>query len=521
MDTLRKLSLSDEHLSNSIILTRKHITSIVPMSEIMKQGKAVKPADIEGKIGSLSEKEKRLFDKLMTRDHGESKYEIVKKVATGGMGDVYYVYDKDIRRYSILKVISEEIKDKTDHIRQFIFEARITGELEHPNIVPMHDFGYLYGYGIYYTMTFIDGESLTDLVDHNRYVFRSLLRVFRKVCDAVSYAHSKDIIHRDIKPDNIMVGKFGEVVLVDWGLAKRLGADNDVVWRDGNLPAELEVHNKTVPGELKGSPFYMSPEQASGNVDEVDKQTDIFLLGATLYHIFTHSAPYEEERTINAVMRAAKGDFVPPENVYSGKEQLPRDLWRIINKAMAADKRDRYESIEEFIKDLDELIDGKMTHGTLFFEKGEVLLEEGQVGENCFIIISGKVEVYKADLDGIGRINLGVLGACDIVGEMALITDQPRTATAVALERTEVAVLNRRFFTQNLKKLPVWMEMSINALANRLSDTTVKFTDSIVMQRDVDIQEHPFSMWGCKPSADPVRKRPIGENSESQYTNPK
>ncbi len=429
----------------------------------------------------------KLKDSLTGGDR-ESKYHIVDEVAKGGMGSIHCVYDKDIGRQSVIKVILPNYKDNPDMVKRFMFEARITGLLEHPNIVSMHDIGFLPNFGIYFTMTYVQGESLYDIIlnlqadkegYHKKYDLFELVGIFRKVCDAIAYAHSKNIIHRDIKPENIMVGRFGEVIMMDWGLAKNLDEDFDET-PDLALAETLEIADATPLstgcGSIKGTPVYLSPEQATANPDEIDKSSDIFLLGATLYHIFTHRVPYAGSKLKEVILRAQIGDYPPPEEFMADNNQLSVQLCNIMKKAMSPRKEDRYSSAEALIADLDNLLRGKMECGSAIYEPGDKLLEEDDVGTTCYYIVSGKVDVFKT-IDG-KQLVLGKLSKGDLVGEMALINDAPRSATAMATERTEVIVLSKEVFVHNLKKLPIWMEKAMTVLAQRLEAANTKLAEN-------------------------------------------
>ena len=167
--------------------------------------------------------------RLLERKEGSEKYLVGEKVAQGGMGAIYKVHDQDLQRTSVLKVILPNTMEDVLLFRRFIEEARITGQLEHPNIIPVHELGVLGANKLFFSMKYVKGEALGSIlrktrdVDPNyikKFSLYTRLTIFRKVCDAVAYAHSKKIIHRDIKPDNIMVGEYGEVLLMDWGLAR-------------------------------------------------------------------------------------------------------------------------------------------------------------------------------------------------------------------------------------------------------------------------------------------------------------
>ena len=495
-------SLDEEQTFCSLIIDQDRIKNkFIPTTAAIRHGSDDNDSKVSPLIESdeLNEKELTLFKKILSRDLNESKYEIVRLVASGGMGHIYSVYDKDIKRYTVLKVIQAEYKEDPNIISRFIFEARISGELEHPNIVPMHDLGYLPGYGIYFTMTFVHGESLFDILKHlkardpeyiEKYDLYALVGILRKVCDAVAFAHAKNIIHRDIKPENIMVGTFGEVILMDWGIAKRLGDPSidklDIETEDIDIDFS-DSQEATKDGVIKGTPVYLSPEQALGNSGDVDELSDVFLLGATLYHIFTNKAPFVGANVKDAVERASKNDYAAPEELRPANEFLSGELCHIIRKAMAKNKSDRYQSAMELGKDIDDLLRGKVDFKTVVFEKGEFLVKEGETGSNCYIILSGEAEVYKTVSNE--EVKLGTVEKGDIVGEMALIIDEPRTATAVATTTTEAIILNKEIFTHNLKRLPSWMEKSVLALANRLHAANIKYTDTVILNR-ASIKNH-------------------------------
>ena len=436
--------------------------------------------------------EKEYLKKILQRELDESEYVIQKKLKSGGMGEVYYVFDRNFHRYSAMKVILPELKHDARAIDSFISEARITGQLEHPNIIPVHDLGFLPGLGIYFTMKLMQGEPLNIVLQKieigdpdytNKYVLFALLSIFRKVCDAVAFAHSKGIIHRDIKPHNIMVGDYGEVLLMDWGLSKRIGDDEPAL-------AETKNPKKTEPkitksntsldydwmttelGVVKGSPAFMSPEQALGDASALDERSDIFLLGATLYHILTFYPPYLGDDVYDIVSQARNHELIPPEELGTGRMPIPADLSRIVMKALSQKKEDRYATVEELASDIDTFLHGDINFRHRKFKKGDILMAEGDVGLESYIIVKGRVRVHKRK--GKKNILISTLKEGDIVGEMSIITSGPRSATVVAMVNTEVMVLNQEVFIEYLKKSPPWLTKTFVTLVERLKTSTVK-----------------------------------------------
>ena len=422
--------------------------------------------------------------KLRSRASRAEKYSVQEKIAEGGMGSIFRVIDRDLRRSSVLKVIHSHIMENRQMFVSFIDEARITGRLEHPNIIPVHDLGVMDEDKLYFSMKEVHGVGLNsillkireeDKATTEKYSLYMLLTLFRKVCDAVAYAHSKNIIHRDIKPENIMVGDYGEVLLVDWGLARTLVQD-DTNFFDGSskeldpLAETIGDRTKTQYGIVKGTPAFMSPEQAKGLTDMIDKRSDIFLLGATLYSIATLTLPFQGVDVYDILDNAELGNIQHPQ-ARAPQRELPPELCRIILKAMAHEPEERYQTVEEMIQDLDDLLEGRTVSEQRVFQPGEYLIQEGDVGKEAFVILSGEVEVFKT-VEGAKR-PLVRLGEGDSIGEMAIISNEPRSASVIAITETHVVVITDDIIKNGLDKMPPWLGHVVHALVKRLRDTNV------------------------------------------------
>ncbi len=415
---------------------------------------------------------------ILKRQTRGGRYILRRELARGGMGVIHNVMDQDLGRISAMKVIAASMIDDDRKLAAFVKEARITALLEHPNIIPVHEIGMIDENGFpFYTMKRVEGESLNWIISRFaagskeymvKYNRHRLLDIFRKVCDAVSYAHSRGIIHRDIKPENVMVGQFGEVLLMDWGLAKVMEQDTtadsdrriDPRWRE-----TLAKATETQDGIIKGSLAYLSPEQAFGDLSEVDVQSDIFLLGATLYHMLTWSPPYYGGEIDDLLAKAERCDFEPPSTRNPGA-QIPLALERVILRAMAPLKSNRYATVQEMIDELDAFTAGKRVGGRQIFAPGDKLIEAGDITRDTYVIISGKVQVSR--IVGKEEQPIVTLGRGDILGEMAGITHQVRSATATAVETTDVLVISHDLMLEELEKLPPWMEKIIFSLADRI-----------------------------------------------------
>ncbi len=475
---------SDDDYQETIALSREEIRGNDPDEgyqetvALTKESMGVRVRDQRSQRDendfSASEMEKTFFIERVLKDREEEKYHYHGKIVSGGMGAILKVLDQNLQRTIAMKVILPHLKDDIDTLNSFITESRITGLLEHPNIIPVHELDFNPESGIFFTMKLVHGESLIDLLKNiksgnieyqERYSSYHLLNIFRKVCDAISFAHSRSIIHQDIKPHNIIVGPYGEVLLMDWGLARYIGdpeAETDSATR--TLVTDV-LETETDRGDLiKGSPAYMSPEQVTG--EPLDRQSDIFLMGATLYHIFTLEPPYVAKEMQQILSMAMNGRLIPPEERRPDR-QIPEEICRIIKKAMSPAREDRYASVDEMAGDIDDLIAGRWTRQEKrHFSAGEFLMKEGESGEEAYLILNGRVEVVKAAHEK--QVVLGELGPGDTVGEMSLIASVTRSASVKAAEETEAAILTKDLVSQNLKKLPPYMEKIVSALTDRL-----------------------------------------------------
>lgn len=424
-----------------------------------------------------SEKMLQITQRLLNRERQHGRYIVRDQLARGGMGVIYTVYDQDLRRTTAMKVLPPQILHQEPKISSFIEESRITAQLEHPNIVPIHEIGVIEGSSLpYYTMKLIDGEPLTNVIRMiaredpeyvQHYTRHRLLDIFLKVCNAVAYAHSHGVIHRDIKPENIMVGKFGEVLLMDWGLAKYVDADDNTAFEEAEDSSQIIEHNpsRTEDGVIKGSLAYIAPEQVLGDSSAIDKKTDIFLLGGTLYQIFTHLPPYEGENMMDVLQRAERCQYEVPSK-RNPRAQIPKALERIILHAMAPTKDKRYESCQDLIDDVEAFVAGRRSGGIRQFQVDQEIIKAGDESKETFVIISGKAEVHR-NVNG-RNMTIAEIGAGEIVGEMAGIGQGARTATVTATEDTEALIITYELMLDELRKLPPWMEKIVFSLADRV-----------------------------------------------------
>jgi WD40 repeat protein/serine/threonine protein kinase len=291
-------------------------------------------------------------------------FEVLRPLARGGLGEVFVARDGRLNREVALKLIEESQAADSQSRARFLLEAEITGGLEHPGIVPVYALGENSDGRLFYAMRLVRGETLKERIRkfHNAgsigrqpVAFRQMLNHFVRICDIVAYAHSRGVLHRDLKPSNVMLGKFGETLVVDWGLAKSIepSAESPATVHDEVKlrPISGSSVKGTMHGVTLGTPQYMSPEQALGQLDRVARVSDVYSLGATLYCILTGAPPLAEINDVGAVLsRVALGDIAAPQSL---KSDVPPTLNAICCKAMAVRQEDRYQSVRALETDIE------------------------------------------------------------------------------------------------------------------------------------------------------------------------
>ncbi|MBY0528118.1 MAG: protein kinase [Gemmataceae bacterium] len=324
-------------------------------------------------------------DRLTGRGPSNQRYRVAGEIARGGMGKVVRAVDCDLRR----EVAVKYMLDQTDAEQQsrFVEEAQITGQLEHPNIVPVHELGVDAQKRLFFAMRMVKGRSLAGVLDALRnnpavaekeYSLGRLLGVFVNVCHALAYAHSRGIVHRDLKPANVMLGDFGEVYVMDWGLAKvlssaaspELSSESVAVSLSGKVPLSRPLQTdragsgeRTMDGVVMGTVAYMPPEQAAGRISAIDQRSDVYSLGAILYVLLTLQAPIDTTGGVTEMLaRVTNGRVVPPERrapdrARAGK--IPKELAAVALKALALRPEDRYATVEALRRDVELYQEGR------------------------------------------------------------------------------------------------------------------------------------------------------------------
>jgi eukaryotic-like serine/threonine-protein kinase len=293
-------------------------------------------------------------------DLGGTRYRLVGRVGSGGMGTVYLAEDSVLGRRVALKIL--DLPDVHGELSaRLLREAHILARLEHPGIVPVHDAGTLTDGRVFYAMKFVEGERL-DALAKRMDTLSDRLRIFQRICEAVAFAHARGILHRDLKPENIMVGPFGEVLVMDWGIAKILREDAGA--SEHRQPQDVESPRntlqradplKTAHGTILGTPGYMAPEQARGEIDRLDERADVYSLGAILQFLVTGARPGKAL----ASEAAESGVTTPvPSAAEPASSSAPKAVAAIVRMAMASNSTGRYASVSDLMQDVARYLDG-------------------------------------------------------------------------------------------------------------------------------------------------------------------
>jgi eukaryotic-like serine/threonine-protein kinase len=292
------------------------------------------------------------------------RFRIIRPHAQGGLGAVFVALDSELHREVALKQILDRHADDLASRQRFLIVAEITCRLEHPGIVPVYGLGSYSDGRPYYAMRLIKGDSLKEAIEHfhsevslkkhpgrRSLVLRKLLRRFMDVCNAIDYAHSRGVLHRDIKPGNIIVGRHGETLVVDWGLAKARDKGAGPSGEPPLAPSSASGSAETLPGLALGTPAYMSPEQASGDRDSLGPRSDVYSLGGTLYCLLTGTPPQEGDDIGEILRKVQRGEFTPQRQLDPSIDKAPE---AVCLNAMALNPEDRYASGRALAEDIEQ-----------------------------------------------------------------------------------------------------------------------------------------------------------------------
>lgn len=445
-----------------------------------------------------------------------SRLDIEARAAAGGMGVIDIAVDRALDRRIALKTLHPHLRSSEGAVRMFLREARLTGLLDHPHIVPIYDVGERDSEHLYFAMKLVEGQTLGDLIRAlprgplDAAVLYELLDVVTKVCDALAFAHSRGVLHCDVKPANVMVGEFGQVYLMDWGIARLVAAEATPA--SGPL-GQAKATGGSTDNAVIGTPSYMSPEQARGDRGKLDVRSDVFLLGALLYEIVARRAPYSSADRAETLSLAIAAAFPAPRKV-AKDGSVPPELERIVLRAMAKNPADRYQSVAALRDDLVHFLRGGTDFPRKTFGAGETIVREGEQGDAAYIIVAGSCAIQKETPNGTET--LMSIGPGAVFGEMAILTEGPRTATVVATEPTTVLVVTSPILDREMAALKPWIATLLKSLAARFRDIDTKqretFSDVPTAARVARLALMIVTTWGS-PDGRGGASMPWGELS--------
>ena len=405
------------------------------------------------------------------------RYVPLQELGEGAVGKVRSVFDTYLQRVVARKELNPTHHNNPNVVQTFVNEMKLMGHLNHPGILPIYDAYLQESNDPSYVMGLAEGEDLASLLgmstvsgDGVALPLERAVRIMEKLCETMTYAHDRGVIHLDLKPANIMIGNYGEVWIMDWGTARLHDYDK---YRESlkqeSDSTELIDYQHEADNLFIGTPKYMSPEQTSRRRDQLNYASDIFSVGVIFYQMLTGIHPFKGSNFEDLVDKICHWN---PPGTSEINPDVPINLSRICTKMIKKDLDERYESFSEVIKDIDEYQNSAAGFPTRTFEAGEVIFREGKPSEYVCIVVTGCVGI-SMNIDGT-HTTIARLGSNEPFGELAALTGVPRTATATALEKSVVRIIRKEDINEEVKKLSPWVGGIVQSLTTRFIDINEK-----------------------------------------------
>lgn len=325
--------------------------------------------NLEGLLNHLEDARPSIIADISEETTPPARYLIGQELGSGSVGQVIEARDQHLGREVAIKILHEGEGLSRDGIARFIAEAQITAQLEHPSVVPVHEIGIMPGGMPYFSMKLVRGRSLDDIINHlrigdrearRRYNHLARLRLFQRICQGMAYAHAKGVVHRDLKPANIFIGEYGEVQIMDWGLAKTVKSPSPD--QGGELVSTVRQASgmNTFDGAIAGTPAYMSPEQARGDFPRIGPASDVFALGLILAELMSLTRVYRQS-TFQATLEAAREPAGEVDiRALAPSASFSHGVDRVIRRATQPDIGLRYEHAGMLVRDIAKLIEEQL-----------------------------------------------------------------------------------------------------------------------------------------------------------------
>jgi serine/threonine protein kinase len=363
--------------------------------------------------------------------------EIQSFIAAGGMAKVFRAHDHGLDRTVAMKALSPNapalVRDSFER------EAKLMARLDHPGIVGVYGLSGSELSARVFTMKLVEGQTLAAIIDEDGpprgRALAVILRGILRMCETLSYAHDRGVIHRDLKPDNVMLGRYGECYTMDWGVAyerERVGGDAPQVDK---------------PGDIVGTPAFMAPEQALGRTQDIDARTDVFGVGAILYYVLLGRPPYTGSSVSLVLSAACEGRVAAPELTSRG-QGIPARLSDIVIKALQPEREDRFQSMMELHAALEQFLFTGEWFARRRFANDTLIVREGERGDRAYIVESGECEAFRTT--DRGEIKLRRIGPGEVIGEVALFATGERTASVRALTPVTLLEVTREALEHEL-----------------------------------------------------------------------
>jgi eukaryotic-like serine/threonine-protein kinase len=403
------------------------------------------------------------------------RYTRLRELGAGSIGKVHAVFDNFLQRVVAHKVMKPEHVGNNNILQTFGNEIKLMGRLSHPGILPVYD-AMLGDVGEpAYIMRYAEGQDLAALLqmpkgrlDSVAIPLEQAVRILVKLCETLAYAHDHGVLHLDLKPENIMLGRYGEVLIMDWGAARVYDTTKYEAGIKEHTGDSVHIEHKHENRNLLiGTPAYMSPEQLKSPRDQLMPASDIFSVGILFYQMITGQHPFKER--VFEKLSDKIANFAPPA-AHTVNPDIPHNISRICEGMLRKKPDERYASFREVIKDIDDYQRSGAGSPTRSYAAGEAIFKQGDPGDFVCIVVSGKVEI-SVDKNGKPHV-IARLGANEPFGELAALTGNPRTATATALEPSVIRMISKQDIAVEIENLSPWVGSMVKALSKRFIDNS-------------------------------------------------